>query len=66
MIYFNCFDLLDPRIVLLGMAASLFDASVHVYMIEWTPALERTQSPNDNHTLPFGVIFALCTVRINK
>jgi len=66
MIYFNCFDLLDPRIVLLGMAAALFDASLYVYVIEWTPTLQRAQGPNDNHTLPFGIIFAVYMVRINK
>jgi hypothetical protein len=66
MIYFNCFDLSDPRIVLLGMTAALFDASLYVYLVEWTPALQRAQNPNDNHPLPFGIIYALCMVRTNK
>ncbi len=66
MIYFNCFDLSDPRIVLLGMAAALFDASFHVYMIEWTPILQRAQKSNDNHPLPLGILFATGMVRIGK
>jgi hypothetical protein len=48
------------------MAAALFDASLYVYVIEWTPTLQRAQGPNDNHTLPFGIIFAVYMVRINK
>ncbi len=66
LISFHFFDLLDPRIVLLGVAAALFDASLYVYLFEWTPILQRAQSPNDIHPLPFGIIYALCMVRIDK
>ncbi len=66
LISFNCFDLSDPRIVLLGMAAALFDASLYVYVIEWTPALQRAQDPKNNHPLPFGIIFAIFSVRVHK
>jgi hypothetical protein len=66
LISFNCFDLSDPRIVLLGMASALFDASLYVYVIEWTPALQGAQDPKNNHPLPFGIIFAIFSVRVHK
>jgi len=48
------------------MAAALFDASFHVYMIEWTPIIQRAQKPNDNRPLPLGILFAAGMVRIGK
>jgi hypothetical protein len=48
------------------VAAALFDASLYVYLVEWTPILQRAQSPNDIHALPFSIIYALCMVRIDK
>ncbi len=66
LISINCFDIIDPRIVVFGMAAALFDASMYIYVIEWTPALQRAQDSKNNHPLPFGIIFSIFSVRVHK
>jgi hypothetical protein len=48
------------------MATAFFNTSLFIYLIEWTPALQRAQSSNDNHPLPFGLIFALLMVKVKS
>ncbi|CAF1200156.1 unnamed protein product [Rotaria sp. Silwood1] len=47
------------RIVLLGLSSALFDASLHMFIIEWTPILQRARSVTGQTSLPLGFIFAV-------
>lgn len=44
----------NPRILLLGLVQSLFEASMYTFVFMWTPAL---QGPGEEN-LPYGLIFA--------
>lgn len=44
----------NPRILLLGLVQSLFEASMYTFVFMWTPALQGPKEEN----LPFGLIFA--------
>ena len=47
----------EPRLSLLGLIASLFDASIYIFIFLWTLSLERrSASPKD---IPHGLVFAL-------
>ncbi|CAF1302001.1 unnamed protein product [Adineta steineri] len=48
----------DPRIVVLGLCLALFEASLFLFVINWTPVFERTRSSTDQNSLPLGFIFA--------
>ncbi|CAF1014426.1 unnamed protein product [Adineta steineri] len=48
----------DPRIVILGLCIAAFEASLFLFIINWTPVLERTRSSTDQNSLPLGFIFA--------
>ncbi|CAF1456414.1 unnamed protein product [Adineta ricciae] len=48
----------DSRIVLHGLSTALFETSLYIYFIEWTPALLKAKSLTISDPLPFGVIFA--------
>ncbi len=50
--------LLDSRIILHGISTALFEASLYIYFIEWTPTLQRAKSLTISDPLPFGIIFA--------
>ncbi|CAF0978306.1 unnamed protein product [Rotaria sp. Silwood1] len=50
---------LNVRIVLLGLSSALFDASLHMFIIEWTPILQRARSVTGQTSLPLGFIFAV-------
>ncbi|CAF4464823.1 unnamed protein product, partial [Rotaria magnacalcarata] len=39
------FNLIDKKIFLLGVVQALFEASMYVFVLEWTPAL--TQASNN-------------------
>ncbi|KAL3080055.1 hypothetical protein niasHT_034613 [Heterodera trifolii] len=45
----------DQRILCLGLAQSLFEGSMYVFVLEWTPALSRA---SETGTIPHGFIFA--------
>jgi hypothetical protein len=47
------------------MSSALFDAVLYIFVIEWTPTLQRARNNNENNRLPFGIIFAVFMVRIN-
>ncbi|CAF1313974.1 unnamed protein product [Adineta ricciae] len=49
---------LDSRIVLHGLSTALFETSLYIYFIEWTPALLKAKSLTISDPLPFGVLFA--------
>ena len=66
----NCFS--DPKILYLGLIQSLFEGSMYVFVLEWTPALTNAAAEqpterkllsteeNDGHrgVIPHGHIFA--------
>jgi len=55
----------DPRIVLLGLSSAFFEASLHIFIIEWTPVLLIAANSTDHKSLPLGFIFAGFLVRID-
>ena len=67
MIIFSLF--LDPKILCLGMIQSLFEGSMYIFVLEWTPALShhddttvsatvrRLLATSSEH-IPHGHIFA--------
>ena len=59
----NGLRLADPRIVLLGFSLAFFEASLYIYVIEWTPALQQAAGAANQELLPLGFIFALFMVR---
>ena len=48
--------LADPKIMCLGLIQSLFEGSMFMFVLEWTPALTR-------EAIPHGYIFAAFMVR---
>ena len=53
----------DNKVLLLGLIQSLFEGSMYVFVLEWTPALtidSDTTDKNDasNPPIPHGYIFA--------
>ncbi|UJR32778.1 hypothetical protein I4U23_020238 [Adineta vaga] len=59
--FISAIDILraDPRIVILGMCTALFEASLHIFVTEWTPTLQQAVSPTGSNKLPLGFIFAI-------
>lgn len=47
----------DLRTIILGLSSALFETSIYIYLIEWTPTVEYA-SP-DNLPLGLGVIFSM-------
>ena len=64
--FVNCISS-DKRVLLLGLAQSLFEGSMYVFVLEWTPALtiDTGASKNDasNPPIPHGFIFACFMVK---
>ena len=66
MIIFSLFS--DPKILCLGMIQSLFEGSMYIFVLEWTPALTphdttvsatvRRLLSTSSETIPHGHIFA--------
>jgi len=58
----------DKRVLLLGLAQSLFEGSMYVFVLEWTPALtiDENVDKNDssNPPIPHGFIFACFMVAV--
>ena len=54
----------DSKVLCLGLIQSLFEGSMYVFVLEWTPALtpehKEKQEDNDGHrgSIPHGHIFA--------
>ncbi|KAM7199446.1 Protein of unknown function (DUF791) domain containing protein, partial [Rhypophila sp. PSN 637] len=49
----------DPKILCLGLASTIFEGSMFLFVFFWTPALRSTiTSSSSTSTLPYGVIFA--------
>ncbi|KAK4219898.1 hypothetical protein QBC37DRAFT_408762 [Rhypophila decipiens] len=50
----------DPKILCLGLASTIFEGSMFLFVFFWTPALRSTitSSSSSTSTLPYGVIFA--------
>jgi hypothetical protein len=46
------------------MSSALFDAALYLFVMEWTPTLQRAQYTDYTATLPYGLIFSLFMVRI--
>ncbi|KAK3381513.1 major facilitator superfamily transporter [Podospora didyma] len=47
--------LTSPRVLSLGLASTVFEGSMYLFVFFWTPALKSVSSSPD---LPYGVIFA--------
>ncbi|CAF1444320.1 unnamed protein product [Adineta steineri] len=48
----------DPRILLVGLITSLFEVTIYIYAMEWTPALERASIWIIHEPLPLGIIYS--------
>ncbi|CAF4117438.1 unnamed protein product [Adineta steineri] len=48
----------DLRIVLVGLITALFDATIYIFVIEWTPALQHASKWTIYEPLPLGIIFS--------
>ncbi|CAF0900003.1 unnamed protein product [Adineta steineri] len=48
----------DPRILLVGLITSLFEVTIYIYAMEWTPALERARTWIIYEPLPLGIIYS--------
>ncbi|KAM7188610.1 molybdate-anion transporter [Naviculisporaceae sp. PSN 640] len=50
----------DPRILCLGLASTIFEGSMYLFVFFWTPTLRSTlsSSSSSSSSLPYGVIFA--------
>ncbi len=46
----------DPRILSLGLASTMFEGSMYLFVFYWTPALKSAQATPGE--LPYGIIFA--------
>ncbi|CAF1314601.1 unnamed protein product [Adineta steineri] len=53
----------DPRIVLVGLITAFIDATLYIFVIEWTPAMERAHTWTIYEPLPLGIIFSCLTVQ---
>ncbi|CAF0846796.1 unnamed protein product [Adineta ricciae] len=49
----------DYRIAVVGMCSALNEASVHVFITEWTPTLNHANGSIGAKDLPYGYIFAI-------
>ncbi len=54
---------------LLGLIQSLFEGSMYVFVLEWTPALavkseDSTKTDSSNPPIPHGIIFAAYMVAV--
>ncbi|KAK3316247.1 major facilitator superfamily transporter [Apodospora peruviana] len=49
--------LTNPKIFSLGLASTIFEGSMYLFVFFWTPALRSTQQSPETD-LPYGVIFA--------
>lgn len=52
------FRRVDLRVILLGMVTALFDATIYIFVIEWTPALQQADRWVIYEPLPLGLIFS--------
>ena len=55
--------------LLLGLIQSLFEGSMYVFVLEWTPALtiksqDMNKSDSSNPPIPHGIIFAAYMVAV--
>ena len=50
------FSFLDRKVLFLGLIQSLFEGSMYVFVLEWTPALSNAGSSETS--IPHGFIFA--------
>ena len=55
---------LDPRVLLVGLITSLFEATIYIYSLEWTPALEDAKLWTISDSLPLGFMFSSFMVSI--
>jgi len=58
------YHLLDSRIILHGLSTALFETSLYIYFIEWTPTLQRAKHLTISDPLPFGIIYACYKVKL--
>lgn len=61
--------LIDRKVFLLGLIQSLFEGSMYVFVLEWTPALtvksgDSTKTDSSNPPIPHGIIFAAYMVAV--
>ncbi|KAK0708254.1 hypothetical protein B0H67DRAFT_648339 [Lasiosphaeris hirsuta] len=47
----------NPKVISLGLASTVFEGSMYLFVFFWTPALRSVQSSSPQD-LPYGVIFA--------
>ncbi|CAF1658723.1 unnamed protein product [Adineta ricciae] len=48
----------DTRVLLVGLITSLFEATIYIYSLEWTPALEDAKLWTISDSLPLGFMFS--------
>jgi predicted MFS family arabinose efflux permease len=53
----------DRKVLLLGLIQSLFEGSMYVFVLEWTPALTIDKN-SSNPSIPHGYIFAAYMVAV--
>ncbi|UJR16388.1 hypothetical protein I4U23_003291 [Adineta vaga] len=58
--FITAFNILrdEPRVVLVGLITGLFEATIYIYSIEWTPALEAAKVWAISDPLPLGFMFS--------
>ncbi|CAF0828750.1 unnamed protein product [Adineta ricciae] len=49
----------DYRIVVVGICSALNEASIHIFITEWTPTLNHANGSIGAKDLPYGYIFAI-------
>ncbi len=57
----------DRKVLFLGLIQSLFEGSMYVFVLEWTPALtikDSNKQDSSNPPIPHGFIFAAYMVKI--
>ncbi len=56
----------DRKVLFLGLIQSLFEGSMYVFVLEWTPALtiEGNRTDSANPPIPHGFIFAAYMVAV--
>ena len=48
----------DPLVLLVGLSTCLFEATVYIYALEWTPALQEAKEWVISERLPLGFMFS--------
>ena len=61
-----CYSTPDYRVAVVGMCSALTEASLHIFVTEWTPTLNHAKGSIAAKDLPYGYIFAIFMVRVEQ